>query len=138
MLNLVFLLISLAVVTGFRAIPHNFRSFQLRNDKIDLDRELELFFEQASNQGSAKIAKLTPEERVELAIRGEFLEDEIFAARERLMDLEERYMKGDKSIEVEEINQLRDEIRGLKDDYIVLVGAKDIPLYFGRLPDGLQ
>jgi hypothetical protein len=75
---------------------------------------------------------------MELAMRGEFLEDEIYSAREKLMDLEERYMKGDKSVELEEITMLRDEIQGLKDDYIVLVGAKEMPLYFGRAPDGLQ
>ena len=72
------------------------------------------------------------------ALRGEFLENEIFDARDRLMALEEKYMGGDKSVDVNEINSLRDEIRGLKDDYIELVGAKEMPLYFGRAPDDLQ
>jgi hypothetical protein len=75
---------------------------------------------------------------MELAERGTFLEDEIFEARDKLMELEDRYMKGDKSIDISEITLLRDEIQGLKDDYINLVGAQEMPLYFGRAPDGLQ
>ena len=106
--------------------------------KIELDRELEKFFESASSTGSANIAALTPEERMELTVRGAYLEDEIFSARERLMDLQERYMKGDKSIDKEEIMELRQLIQGLKEDYIEVVGAKDVPIYFGRIPDVLQ
>lgn len=51
---------------------------------------------------------------------------------------EERYMKGDKEVDVADITLLREEIQGLKDDYVLLCGAKEMPLYFGRAPDGLQ
>lgn len=106
--------------------------------RVALDRELDLFFETASSSGSVNISKLTPEQRMELAVRGEFLENEIFDAREKLLELENMYMRDNKSVDVAEITQLRDEIQGLKDDYIMLVGAKDLPLYFGRAPDALQ
>ena len=136
------LLSTFALVAAFRGFRvSHFHATMLRSresDRLSLDRELEVFFETAASSGSASIANLSAEERMELAQRGEFLENEIFDARDRLMALEERYMGGDKSVDVAEINSLRDEIKGLKDDYILLVGAKEMPLYFGRAPDDLQ
>ena len=133
---------SLGLVAAFRAFrmspSYPTTLFSRESDRLSLDRELEVFFETAASSGSASIASLSAEERMERAQRGEFLENEIFDARDRLMALEERYMGGDKSVDVAEINSLRDEIRGLKDDYILLVGAKEMPLYFGRAPDDLQ
>ena len=131
----------LGLAAGFHGIlpVGRLRALASRDsDRLSLDRELEIFFETAASSGSANIAQLSPEERMELAQRREFLENEIFDARDRLMALEEKYMGGDKSVDVNEINSLRNEIRGLKDDYIELVGAKEMPLYFGRAPDDLQ
>lgn len=65
-------------------------SFELYTSKpspADLDKELESFFETASSSGAASIASLSPEERMERAMRGEFLENEIFDLREQLMDM---------------------------------------------------
>ena len=136
------LLPTLGLVAAFRGLPvpsFHIAALQSReSDRLSLNRELEVFFETAASSGSANIANLSAEERMERAQRGEFLENEIFDARDRLMALEERYMGGDKSVDVAEINSLRDEIQGLKDDYIMLVGAKEMPLYFGRVPDDLQ
>ena len=45
-------------------------------------------------------------------------------------------MSGEKDLDLEmimeQINELREELKGLKDDYILLVGANDLPLYFGK------
>ena len=92
------------------------------------------------------------------------------AARDRLMDLQARFLDNDQSVRKQvqplilrqpthhitpthphitpthphmtpthqDIDDLMDEINGLKDDYILAVGAADLPLYFGRTPDQLQ
>jgi len=97
-----------------------------------LDQELDTFFETASKSGSKTILKLTPEERAEMTVRGAAIEDLIYEARDRLLELEDLYMREPDPTLLEEITILRDEISGLKDDYIQLVGAKDLPLYFGK------
>lgn len=97
-----------------------------------LDRELDAFFETAAKSGSKNTKKLTPQERADLTAKGVALEDLIFEARDRLLDLEDTYMREPSPSLLEEINLLRDEINGLRDDYILLVGAKDLPLYFGK------
>jgi len=33
----------------------------------------------------------------------------------------------------ERMKMIRDELEGLKTDYVMLVGAKDLPIYFGKL-----
>jgi hypothetical protein len=97
-----------------------------------LDRELDVFFETAAKSGSKSVIKLTPAQRAEMTVRGAALEDLIYEARDRLLIMEDQYMRDGGADLAEEISQLRDEINGLKDDYVLLVGAKDLPLYFGR------
>ena len=74
----------------------------------------------AAESGSDVIRKLTPEERAERAARGEFLEDEIFEVRSRLMTMEDDLMRG-MDINPEDIKMLREELEGLKMDYMDLV-----------------
>lgn len=114
------------------------RFVQDPKNQIQLDKELDDFFENASIQGASFTKSLTPEQRAERAEKGMYLEEEIFDCRDRLMDMQNEFMSGNKEITIEMIKQLQDEIQGLKDDYILLVGAKDLPLYFGRAPDSFQ
>lgn len=107
-------------------------------DELQLEVELENFFESANLQGSGVTSKLTIEERAERTSQALFLEEEIYDARERLQELQSQYMADNKSVDINEIETLINEINGLKDDYILLVGATDLPLYFGRVPDALQ
>jgi len=60
------------------------------------------------------------------------LEDLIYEMRDKLLEMENEYMANSSKELYEEIKLVREEINGLKDDYICLVGAKDLPLYFGR------
>lgn len=96
-----------------------------------MERELDVFFEQVASSGRSKVVKLTPEERAEMAERGAALEDDIYELRDRLHDLESQYTVSRSQDLATEIDNIRMEIAGLKDDYVVLVGA-DLPLYFGR------
>jgi hypothetical protein len=100
-----------------------------------LERELDTFFEKASLGGADSIAMLTPEERAAKAKRGAFLEDEIYLLRERLQAAENAMMQGEVEIDMNFVRELRDELEGLKMDYIELVG-NDTPLYFGRNSGG--
>ena len=97
-----------------------------------LDRALDAVFETAAKSGSKNTKKLTPQERADLTAKGVALEDLIFESRDRLLELEDQYMREPSPEKLEDINMLRDEINGLRDDYILLVGAKDLPLYFGK------
>ena len=97
-----------------------------------LDRELDTFFETAATSGSSNVGKLSPNERAELVARGVALEDLIYEMRDRLLEMENEYMANSSKELYEEIKLVREEINGLKDDYVLLVGAKDLPLYFGR------
>ena len=90
--------------------------------------------------GSERIKQLTIEERAEYAQKGAFLEDEIYLLRDQLADIETKMLNGDIDIDRRVIQDLRDELNALKDDYINLVGAHDLPLYFGKAgsPDSYQ
>ena len=57
------------------------------NNNKNLDRELDLFFEKAAEDGSSSISKLTLEERVERVIQGEQLENDIFEIRDQILEL---------------------------------------------------
>jgi hypothetical protein len=81
---------------------------------------------------------MTPEERVERVIRGEQLENEIFDLRSELMMLEDDIMAGKQGIDVAAVKEMRLKMNSLKTEYKDIVGAKDLPLYFGRLPDSMQ
>lgn len=84
---LLLLLCSIELVYSYRHI-HKFSkrvSFLLSNS--NLDRELDLFFENAARSGFADIKSLTIEERVERVNLGELLEDQIFAARDEILQL---------------------------------------------------
>jgi len=114
----------------------------LKSDAKDsgLERELDTFFEKVAASGAKKLKKISLNDRVELTQRGLFLENEIFDVMARLNELETSFMKGDK-IDMANIEELRNELKGLKSDYVKLVGADDLPLYFGRetdIPDSLQ
>lgn len=105
---------------------------------MQLDKELETFFESANEQGARKISFLTSEERAQRTIKGIELEDAIYGCRDQLLDLQSEYLSGSKTVTIEEIKALSETLQGLKNEYIVLVGATDVPLYFGRIPDQLQ
>eukprot|EP01038_Epipyxis_sp_PR26KG_P011989 gene11989-16051_t len=104
----------------------------------DIERELDIFFEQAAEAGSSFIRKLTPEQRFERAQRGEELENLIFDIRDKLVNLENSMLNGDLQIDINLLTSLREEMKTLKNEYIMIVGGKDIPLYFGKLPDSFQ
>ena len=103
------------------------------NNNVKLNEELESFFEKTAISGSEKIKKLTIEERVKYVEKGAFLEDEIYLLRDDLVALESKMLQGKIELDKELIKNLRDELNGLKNDYIDLVGGDtDLPLYFGR------
>lgn len=104
----------------------------------DLDRELDKFFELAAESGYENIKNMTPEERVERVIRGEQLENEIFDLRSELMQLEDDMMSGKAGVDIPAVKEMRIKMDKLKAEYKDIVGAKDLPLYFGRLADSLQ
>ena len=112
---------------------------QQQNDN-NLDRELDIFFEKAALGGANNVAKMTIEERVERAERGAFLEDEIFLIVDRLRNLQDEYMSGNDKV-LPDIKSLQEELSGLKQDYIDLVGGgSNLPIYFGRTepPESFQ
>mmetsp|Transcript_30992 Transcript_30992/g.29605 ORF Transcript_30992/g.29605 Transcript_30992/m.29605 type:complete len:158 (+) Transcript_30992:36-509(+) len=104
----------------------------------ELDGEMDKFFELAAESGIEKIRLLTPEERVERVIRGEYLEDLIFEVRSELMSLEEAFMAGKEGADAGAVKDMRAKFNGLKNEYKDVVGANDLPLYFGRTSDGMQ
>lgn len=104
----------------------------------ELDGEMNKFFELAAESGSEKIRQMTPEERVERVIRGEYLENLIFEKRSELMSLEEDLMAGKDGVDATAVKSMRDKLNGLKIEYKDIVGANDLPLYFGRISDGMQ
>jgi len=56
-----------------------------------------------------------------------------------LTDLENDMMASKIPFDKQKLQELRDELNGLKDDYITLVGGTDdLPLCFGKIPDSLQ
>ena len=57
----------------------------LANRDAELSGELDKFFEQTSLAGSAKIRKLSLEERAERALQGGILEDKIFDLRDNII-----------------------------------------------------
>eukprot|EP00607_Mallomonas_marina_P002835 CAMPEP_0182427738 /NCGR_PEP_ID=MMETSP1167-20130531/19069_1 /TAXON_ID=2988 /ORGANISM="Mallomonas Sp, Strain CCMP3275" /LENGTH=86 /DNA_ID=CAMNT_0024610181 /DNA_START=216 /DNA_END=476 /DNA_ORIENTATION=- len=86
---------------------------------------------------------MTPMQRMELATRASCLEDEIFLLQARLQESETKMLNNieNASTSIQDIQEMRDELQGLKTDYIELVGAKDVPIYFGKIdgtPDSLQ
>ena len=104
----------------------------------DLDRELDKFFELAAESGFENIKNMTPEERVERVIRGEILENEIFDLRSELMQAEDDIMSGRGDMDITAVKAMRGRMDALKNEYKDIVGAKDLPLYFGRLADSMQ
>jgi len=112
--------------------------FAIDGEKMQLQNELEMFFETANLQGASKVKSLTTEQRAQRTIKGLELEDEIYGCIEQLQDLQSEYLSGSKKVTIEEIKALQDHLNKLKSEYVVLVGAADVPLYFGRLPDQLQ
>ena len=125
-----------SVVRNYPATPRHI--FGSSGSDSDLDGELDKFFEQAAQSGYENIKNMTPEERVERVIRGEQLENEIFDLRSELMMLEDDIMAGKQGIDVATVKEMRLKMNSLKTEYKDIVGAKDLPLYFGRLPDSMQ
>ena len=83
---LVLILFSIEFVNCYRHIPHFSKRISLLYNS-NLDRELDLFFENAAKSGFTDVKKLTLEERVERVNLGELLEDQIFAARDEILQL---------------------------------------------------
>lgn len=112
-------------------------------DSDNLERDMQVFFDKAAEQGAASVRKLTIKERVDRVRKGEQLENEIFAIRERILELENTMMAktDDEQKEAKfELEDLREQFDTLKYEYrdVVGGGAKDIPIYFGRVPDAFQ
>ena len=107
------------------------RSSSLNVGSNELGRELDMFFERAAESGSNTIIKMTAVERASRAIRGGEIEDEIYSARDDLMKLEDDLFKGVEGVDISMIKVLREKINSLKLEYIDIVGANEIPLYFG-------
>ena len=136
------------VPTAFRNLQHvrvhrkgeNYRTiiFGTGSSAGDLDRELDKFFELAAESGFENIKNMTPEERVERVIRGEILENEIFDLRSELMQAEDDIMSGRGDMDIAAVKAMRGRMDALKNEYKDIVGAKDLPLYFGRLADSMQ
>jgi hypothetical protein len=132
-----------ALKVSFQSTTRNFppvsrQIFGSSGSNSDLDGELDKFFELAAESGYENIKNMTPEERVERVIRGEQLENEIFDLRSELMMLEDDIMAGKQGIDVAAVKEMRLKMNSLKTEYKDIVGAKDLPLYFGRLPDSMQ
>ena len=135
---LVSIVILLLLVVRSDGFCTRFSKFRLTQQlQSDLERELDLFFEQSSDSGSAVIRQLTPQQRAERAIIGSQIEDKIFVLRDKLMNLENEGMKNG-NVNIEEIKDIRSKIEKLKEEYTEIVGAKDLPMYFGRVPDSFQ
>ena len=132
------------VPTAFRNLQHckggSYRTtiFGTGSSAGDLDRELDKFFELAAESGFENIKNMTPEERVERVIRGEILENEIFDLRSELMQAEDDIMSGRGDMDITAVKAMRGRMDALKNEYKDIVGAKDLPLYFGRLADSMQ
>jgi len=104
----------------------------------DLTRELDVFFEASAKEGAKSTQPLTPAQRAERAARGVALEDELYDLRDRLNELENAYMEaGDDGTREEmrrEMAEIAEEMDGLKQDYIDLVGGgSNVPIFFGRV-----
>lgn len=132
-----------AVKGSFKSVVRNFypnsrHIYGSSSSNGDLDAELDKFFELAAESGYENIKNMTPEERVERVIRGEQLENEIFDLRSELMRLEDDIMAGKQGIDVAAVKDMRLKMNSLKAEYKDIVGAKDLPLYFGRLADSMQ
>jgi len=137
---LLILLIVLNASYRIRVMKSNMNSktIMYNNNDNNLDRELDIFFEKANSVGAISVKQMSIEERAERAERGAFLEDEIFEVRARLLDLQDKYMSGNKEL-LNDIKLLQEELNFLKQDYIELVGGgSNVPIYFGKTPDELQ
>ena len=109
------------------------------NNKNALDRELDTFLERAAESGAAAVRKMTPNERAMRAIRGSEIEDSIFAAREELLQLEDDVFSGKVGADAKaKLTELRSRMEALKIEYMDVVGANDLPLYFGKVADSHQ
>lgn len=129
--------IAVLIVNGYRSSLSTCQRKFCFIVKSDLERELDLFLEQTSNAGSQNIMKLTAQQRAQRAIIGSEIEDKLFALREDLEFLESDGLRSG-NIDMEAIKKIRDSIVQLKDQYTEIVGAKDLPIYFGKIPDSLQ
>ena len=105
----------------------------------NLDGELNKFFESTARSGASKFKNMRPEERMEYAMRGEALEDDIYDLRDRMNAMESAAIEG-QQLDIEKLKLMREELAGLKQDYIDLVGGDDLPIYFGKsgYDDALQ
>lgn len=69
-------------------IPHTNTAIHSTNTNgQNLERELNIFFERAAQSGSETTKKLSTQERAERAILGAEIEDEIFASKDRIVEL---------------------------------------------------
>ena len=143
--NCVCFLLILNAVSAFKAAPHLRRklrcgfSLPSSSSSSSLDGELNKFFETTARSGSSKFKHMRPEERMEYALRGEALENDIYDLRDRMNAMESAAIEG-QDVDIEKIKLMREELAGLKQDYIDLVGGDDLPLYFGKsgYDDALQ
>ena len=143
--NCAYFLLILNAVSAFKAAPHLWRklgcgfSLPSSSSSSSLDGELNKFFEATARSGSSKFKHMRPEERMEYALRGEALENDIYDLRDRMNAMESAAIEG-QHLDIEKLKLMREELAGLKQDYIDLVGGDDLPLYFGKsgYDDALQ
>ena len=133
--------INAIITTGYRLFIQ--KTHSIIKMSSNLDGELNKFFENVSRTGSSKFKKMPPEERLEYAIKGEALENEIYDIRDQINDMESTVFDG-ASIDLDLIKKLRYKLSSLKKEYIDLIGSNDLPIYFGKnndsgqIPDSLQ
>ena len=131
-------------VHGYRLLPHRAavkatKMAMMGDNKNALDRELDTFLERAAESGAAAVRGMTPNERAMRAIRGSEIEDAIFAAREELLQLEDDVFAGKAGADAKtQLADLRQRMNDLKNEYMEVVGANDLPLYFGKVADSMQ
>lgn len=99
---------------------------------------MDTFFERAAESGAKSVRSLTAQERAMRAIRGGEIEDEIFDVRADLLQLEDDLFAGRAGVTSADVQAVRDKLNALKKEYMDVVGANDLPLYFGKVPDSMQ
>ena len=111
--------------------------FPVPLNSINMDGELNKFFETAARSGASRFKTMSIEERSEYTMRAMALEEDIFDIRDRIGSLESVAIESGK-LDIALIKELRLEMTALKQDYIELVGSNDLPIYFGKVDNADQ
>ena len=126
------------IISNIRSSSSSSCRLSLGGDNNALNREMDTFFERAAESGAKSVRSLTAQERAMRAIRGGEIEDEIFDVRADLLQLEDDLFAGRAGVTSADVQAVRDKLNALKKEYMDVVGANDLPLYFGKVPDSMQ